>query len=178
MIFLKPWLAVAWTLRWPLAIAAALLATYIGVRVMVSNAYQRGYADADVVCKSAIAVALDKDAAARAPITYYWGAQHELNQAPIRQFTQILLTEVPHYVSPAADAACVVPVGFVRLHDAAARGAGAVPDASAEPNDAASAVALSTVGGAVAGNYGLCLGIRQQLLDLQGWVAAQQGVAR
>lgn len=63
-----------------------------------------------------------------------------------------IIKEVPRYVPAQADAACTVPVGFVRMHDAAA--AGAVLDPGAGDTDAApSGIALSTVASTVAGNY-------------------------
>ena len=70
----------------------------------------------------------------------------------IRLKGETIVKEVPRYVPIQADAACVVPRGFVRLHDAAA--AGAVPDPNSGDADAApSSVALSAVAGTVAGNY-------------------------
>ncbi len=70
----------------------------------------------------------------------------------IRLKGDTIIKEVPRYVPAQADAACVVPRGFVRLHDAAA--AGTVPDSGAGDADAAaSGVALSAVAGTVAGNY-------------------------
>ena len=84
----------------------------------------------------------------------------------IREKGETIIKEVPRYVPIQADAACVVPRGFVRLHDAAA--AGAVPDS--DPGDAdaaASGVALSAVAGTVAGNYTDSHANSAQLMSLQ-----------
>ncbi|WP_052477627.1 hypothetical protein, partial [Ralstonia solanacearum] len=70
----------------------------------------------------------------------------------IRLKGDTIIKEIPRYVPIQADAACVVPRGFVRLHDAAATGS--VPDPGTGDADAApSGVALSSVAAAVADNY-------------------------
>ena len=77
-----------------------------------------------------------------------------------------IIKEVPRYVPAQADAACVVPRGFVRLHDAAA--AGTVPDPDTGDADAAApGVALSAVASTVAGNYTDSLANSEQLKTLQ-----------
>ena len=84
----------------------------------------------------------------------------------IRLKGDTIIKEVPRYVPVQADAACVVPRGFVRLHDAAA--AGAVPDSDPGDADAApSGVALSAVASTVAGNYTDSLANSEQLKTLQ-----------
>lgn len=76
--------------------------------------------------------------------------------------------EIPVYVSKAADAACVVPVGFVRVHDA---GAANLPIAggAGSANDAPSGVALSAVVDTVVDNYTDCHANAEQLKALQKW---------
>ena len=91
-------------------------------------------------------------------------------------YSQEIVREVPVYVTEKSDTACVVPRGFVRLHDAAAAGepaASAVSDAAAPSHDAASGVALSTVAATVAGNYGACRADQERLSALQTWIVAQ-----
>lgn len=84
----------------------------------------------------------------------------------IRVKGDTVIKEVPRYVTVQADAACVVPRGFVRLHDAAA--AGAVPDPDTRDADAApSGVALSAVAGTVAANYTDSHANSEQLSALQ-----------
>lgn len=83
----------------------------------------------------------------------------------IEKTGRTIIKEVPVYVSEAADRACTVPAGFVRLHDAAA--AGLPPSGSAGAADARPAgVALSTVAETVAGNYTACNGNAEQLKSL------------
>lgn len=78
-----------------------------------------------------------------------------------------VIREVPVYVTQAADARCVIPVGFVRVHDEAATG---VPVAAGDSNEAASGIALSAVAETIADNYGTCRETAEQLKALQEWV--------
>lgn len=84
----------------------------------------------------------------------------------IREKGDTIIKEVTRYVPAQADAACVVPHGFVRLHDAAA--VGAVPNPGAGDADAASSgVALSAVAGTVTANYTDSHANSEQLSTLQ-----------
>lgn len=79
-----------------------------------------------------------------------------------------LIKEVPVYVSAKSDAACVVPSGFVRLHDAAASGADLSTSGSAgAAHEGPSGVALSTVAATTASNYTACHANAEQLRQLQ-----------
>ena len=69
-------------------------------------------------------------------------------------------------VSPAADARCVVPVGFVRAHDAAVVGLPDIAAAAGQSDEAASGLELSAVARTVAGNYGAC---REAAEQVTGW---------
>ncbi|MDB0511053.1 hypothetical protein [Ralstonia solanacearum] len=83
----------------------------------------------------------------------------------IRLKGDTIIKEIPRYVPIQADASCVVPLGFVRLHDAAA---GTVPDPGPGDADAApSGVALSTVAATVADNYTDSHANSEQLTELQ-----------
>ncbi|MDP9507899.1 hypothetical protein Q7O56_02510 [Pseudomonas protegens] len=83
--------------------------------------------------------------------------------------------EVPIYVSKAADNACVVPAGFVRVHDA---GAANLPMAAGPgvADDATSGLALSTVAASVVDNYSQCHANAEQLKALQQWVRESQAL--
>jgi hypothetical protein len=94
----------------------------------------------------------------------------------IQTVTRILVQEVPVYVSSAADDRCVVPTGFVRIHDAAAAGS-AVSDPAGQPNDTPSGVDLSAVAATVTNNYGAAHENAAQLTALQDWVRGQQALA-
>jgi hypothetical protein len=84
----------------------------------------------------------------------------------IRLKGDTIIKEVPRYVPVQADAACVVPRGFVRLHDAAAAGTVPTPD-TGDADAAPAGVALSTVAGTVAANYTDCHVDAARLSSLQ-----------
>jgi len=97
----------------------------------------------------------------------------------IRLVTRTLLLKVPDHVTPDADARCIVPLGFVREHDAAATGdVSGVSGSASQPDDAASGLALSAVAATVVDNYGTCRETARQLSDLEAWIAAEQTVSR
>lgn len=96
-------------------------------------------------------------------------------RAEIRYRTQYLVKEVPTYVTPEADRSCTVPLGFVRLHDAAASGSEAsLPGASGGSVDAPSGVELSAVAETVAANYGTAFGWRAEALAWREWYEQQK----
>jgi hypothetical protein len=87
----------------------------------------------------------------------------------VRVRGETIIKEIPVYVTAEADARCTVPVGFVRVHDAAASNTPLAGTAS--PADAgASGVALSAVAATVTNNYTTCHEIREQLIGLQNWI--------
>lgn len=91
----------------------------------------------------------------------------------VRAKAETIINEVPIYVPKAADDRCVIPDGFVRVHDAAATG---VPSAARDTYEAASGVALHTVAATVAANYTDCRANAEQLRALQEWVKHGQDV--
>lgn len=94
-------------------------------------------------------------------------------QAAIRTLTRTHIKEVPVYVTAETDRRFPLPVGFVRLHDAAALGVdvSAVPDPAGRADGAASTVAPSDAAQTIAGNYGECRAVEERLAQLQTWVA-------
>jgi hypothetical protein len=83
-----------------------------------------------------------------------------------------LTKEIPVYVTAQADATCPVPVGFVRVHNAAA--ANELPGPAGAADARASGLALSTVAGTVVDNYTTCHAAIEQLNALRSWVRANQ----
>lgn len=94
----------------------------------------------------------------------------------VRERGATLTKEVPIYVTAHADAACPVPVGFVRLHDSAAQNM-PLGQPPANPDAPAPGLALSAVAATVAGNYTTCHETAQQLSALQDWVRGLQAIA-
>ncbi len=99
-------------------------------------------------------------------------AQHHLvTDRAIQTQIETVIREVPVHVSAASDAKCVLPVGAVRLLDAAASGADSahVRDrvAPGQPDDAASGLSLSDVVALLADNLGRARQNAGQLEHLQ-----------
>lgn len=93
----------------------------------------------------------------------------------VKQRGADIVKEVNVYVPTQADAACAVPRGFVRLHDAAAEGV--IPDTPSLADASPSGIALSTTTATVVDNYGRYHEVAEQLKALQQWVREQQALA-
>lgn len=85
-----------------------------------------------------------------------------------------IIKKIPVYITQKSDNNCVIPNGFVRLHNDAAENK--VSDPTGISNDTASPVKLSEVGSTVAENYNKYHTIEEQLRSLQSWVLEQQRV--
>lgn len=92
--------------------------------------------------------------------------------------TRTLTQEIPVYVTAKADAACIVPNGFVELHDAAAGGSplAGVPSAAGGPVDAPSGIALSRVADTVTVNYGSWWALYDEVKAWRAWYPAQAAI--
>lgn len=90
----------------------------------------------------------------------------------VREKGDTIIKRIPVYVTQKSDARCVVPAGFVRVHDSAAQG-DELPVAAGSAAETPSGIALSTVADTVAGNYQLCHGIAERLTALQQWAVDQ-----
>jgi len=150
----------------PLAIALAgflTLAAAAGGGAWLTNRYRAALQRADTAETSAASLRaqLDSTEAGVVTVTRY---VDRVRTVEVKGDT--IIKEIPRYVPAQADAACIVPVGFVRLHDAAATGT--LLDPSAGDADAApSGLALSAVASTVAGNYTACGANVEQLSALQ-----------
>ena len=102
------------------------------------------------------------------------GRQVEEAKTEIQYVTRTIIQKVPEYVTTEADARCVVPNGFVWLHDASATGNPPAPAASGESADADSGVTLSEVVPVIADNYAYTRTLEAQVTGWQTWFAAVQ----
>lgn len=94
-------------------------------------------------------------------------AQLETVKTQTRTVTKTIVREVNNYVTPLSISHCTIPMGFVRLHDAAA--ANSLPAAPGLDADAPGGVDLAAVAETVAENYGECNAWREQLETLIDW---------
>lgn len=153
-----------------LAVAAALaLAATAGA--WATHSYKRTQQRADDAERTVASLRAQLDSATTATVTV---TRYVDRVETIRLKGDTIIKEIPRYVTPQADASCTVPVGFVRLHDAAA--AGNLLNPGAGGADAApSGLALSAVAGTVAGNYTNSHANAGQLTELQA-LLRRQGV--
>lgn len=153
-----------------------VVAVVLVLAALLAGAYHKGWQAREAVV---VAEALKASEKARKQerkaeiITEKVSAAHEAKAVQIRTVYRDIIREVPTYVTVQADDACVLPAGFVRVHDAAA--AGRVPGPSGQSDDAPSGVALSAASGVIVENYGTYAEVAQRLTDLQAWVKAQRG---
>lgn len=92
----------------------------------------------------------------------------------VKEKGDAILKEVPKFVTANADGQCVIPNGFVLLHDSASRNE--VPDSTRGVDEGASSVKLSGVATTVTENYTLYHKVSEQLRSLQEWVKEQQNI--
>ncbi len=107
------------------------------------------------------------------------GAAATAERIRIEYRTRTLIKEVPIYVTAETDARYPLPVGLVRMHDAAALGRDVsdVPDAAGRADGDASDVEASDLAVAVSENYGACLAWRDSVTRWQDWWRRQAAVA-
>ena len=111
----------------------------------------------------------ERDAAARQRTSIV--TQYVDRVTGLRSTGATITQEIPVYVTAKADAACTIPAGFVRIHDAAAANAAPEPGAG-DPDAPAAGVTLSAVADTVADNYATCHAIREQVIGLQDYIHA------
>lgn len=160
----------------------ALVARLLGVLLLIAGIAFSGW-----YIRHRIKTAEARAATAEATITRLQG---ELRQARmgervvtqyvdrvrvVRERGATITREVPVYVTAKADAACPIPVGFVRVHDSAAQGL-PLDHPAGNPDAPAPGLALSAVAATVAGNYTTCHETAQQLTALQDWVRGLQAI--
>jgi hypothetical protein len=92
----------------------------------------------------------------------------------VKEKGDAIIKEVPKYITKADDTQCVIPNGFVLLHDSASRNE--VPDSTRSVDAGASEVKLSGVATTVTENYTTYHKIAEQLKSLQEWVREQQRI--
>lgn len=151
-----------WRIIGVLAVSAAMVGA--GWRYGADSVQSRWNSERD-----AQAVAAARQAVRIADAGQDATAQYTTAALATQQHTVEIIKKVPVYVPAQADAGCTVPVGFVRLHDAAA--ADADPgNAAVGTDDTPAGIALSAVAGTVIENYSACHQTAAQLTALQSWV--------
>ena len=92
----------------------------------------------------------------------------------IKEKGDVIIKEVPKFITKDADANCVVPKSFVLLHDSAAKNE--VPDSSKGIDGTASGTKLSSIGETITINYNNYHQLSERLKALQDWVSSQERI--
>jgi hypothetical protein len=92
----------------------------------------------------------------------------------VKEKGDAIVKEIPKFITATADGQCVIPNGFVLLHDSASRNE--IPDSTRGVDAGASEVKLSGVATTVSENYTLYYKVSEQLRSLQEWVKEQQNI--
>jgi hypothetical protein len=90
----------------------------------------------------------------------------------VKETGDVIIKEIPMYITKIDDSMCAVPNGFVLLHDSASRNE--VPDTTRNIDARASEVKISGVAETVVTNYNTYYQVSEQLKALQSWVREQQ----
>jgi len=90
----------------------------------------------------------------------------------IKQKGDEIVKEVPIYITKVDDTKCVIPNGFVLLHNSASQNE--IPDTTRGFDAGASEIKLSGVATTVIENYTAYYKVSEQLKSLQEWVRLQQ----
>lgn len=97
----------------------------------------------------------------------------------VRTVTRNIVHDVPNLVPVEVDRAYgPLPVGFVRVWNAAVGGVPTVPDAAGRADAAPSGIDPSAVAANAAENFGIAHENAEQLIGLQDWVRAQAAISR
>lgn len=129
---------------------------------------------------TAHATALDGLKAAQAKTLEEMTAKLDKSEAKAKKLKERLDAQVTDYISPKADAACIVPVGFVRFHNLSAEGGAStsgtaqgltIPGSRPADADNPSGVALSTITRVVSSNYAECQARLEVVEAWQSWYA-------
>jgi hypothetical protein len=92
----------------------------------------------------------------------------------IKEKGDVIIKEIPMYITKVDDSKCAVPNGFVMLHDSASRNE--VSDTARIADAGSSSVKISEVAGTVVENYTTYHEVSAQLKALQQWVKEQQAI--
>jgi len=92
----------------------------------------------------------------------------------VKEKGNVIIKEIPTYITKTDDAKCVVPNGFVVLHDSASRNE--VPDTARIVDERASKIKISGIAETVGENYNTYHEVAEQLKSLQKWIREQQEV--
>jgi hypothetical protein len=117
---------------------------------------------------------IDRKDAVSAEVTEKIVTQYVDKVKIVKEKGNVIIKEIPKYITKESDANCVIPNSFIVLHNSASRNE--IPDTSRTVDDTASTIKLSTVIETVSGNYTIYYETAEQLKALQDWVRQQEKI--
>lgn len=164
----------------PAGMALACILFVFGVHFVSDHqGFQRGEKAREAVWQARLAAsekAAPATEAKNAEATQRAGKAVAVKAAEIHTRTEYLTREVVRYV-PIDPTRGSLPVGFVRLHDAAALGLPVAPDSAGRADGQPSGVDDVALAETLVGNYGACHLWREQVIGWQTW-ARETGLVR
>lgn len=117
---------------------------------------------------------IDKKDAVSAQVTEKIVTQYVNKVKIIKEKGDVVIKEVPKYITEKSDSECTIPNSYIVLHDSASKNE--IPDPSRGIDGNPSGLKLSTTLETVVGNYILYYETAEQLKALQNWVREQEKI--
>jgi len=149
----------------------------VSVIVLAFSLYMEGGISNQAAWESKVAqVKLDmaKKEVASAEVTTKIVTKYVKQIQTVKETGDVIIKQIPIYITKNDDSMCVIPNGFVLLHDSASRNE--VPDSTRGTNAGTSDVKISEIAGTVTENYTTYYQLAEQLKALQDWIKEQQRI--
>lgn len=90
----------------------------------------------------------------------------------VKEKGDTIVQYIPQYITPEANASCIIPVGFTRVFNAAAKNE--LPGTPSETDGTSSGVTLTEVATTTATNFTTCYIYKARAEELMGWIREQK----
>ena len=160
----------------PIRTYSSLIKT-ISTVLMVAGVYFYGGYNVEISWRQKAAelqAQIDKKNAVSAVVTEKIVTKYVDKVKIVKEKGDVIIKEIPKYVTKESDANCVIPKSFVVLHNSASRNE--VPDTTGPTDGTASTTKLSAVLETVVGNYTIYYNTAEELKALQDWVRQQEKI--
>jgi hypothetical protein len=149
----------------------------LGVILMVGGVYLYGGYGTEMTWRERAAklqAEIDKKNNESAKVTEKIVTEYVTKTKVIKEKGDVIVKEVPKYITKESDDKCTIPKSFIVLHNGASRNE--VPDAAGGIDETPSTVKLSRVLETTVGNYTIYYETAEQLKALQDWARQQEKI--
>jgi hypothetical protein len=161
----------------PLVKAYGLLMRTVGIILLIGSVYLYGGYGTEMKWRAEAAklkADMDRKVALSEKKSKQIVTKYITKLKVVKEKGNVIIKEVPKYVTKSDDANCVIPKSFIVLHDSAAKNE--IPDSSTGTPSGPSGVNLSTVAETVTINYNNYHQLSEKLKALQDWVTQQEAI--